>query len=129
MRGASRALCRATWMNMFLPLGTRAQDHNWGFAENKRVELVHCPTGSKSAGTGGEHERVWPYHPLCFMRALLVPFGTILKIAGDAGGGDVDSDASEEDRMEIEGDVSGGDGVYGEDGHNGPRWPGPRPQW
>jgi hypothetical protein len=46
--------------------------------------------------------------------------GTILKIAGDAGGCDDDSDASKDGRMGIEGDAGGGDGDYGESGTSGP---------
>jgi hypothetical protein len=46
--------------------------------------------------------------------------GTILKIAGDAGCCDGDSDASEDGRMVIEGDAGGGDGDYGESGTSDP---------
>jgi hypothetical protein len=46
--------------------------------------------------------------------------GTILKIAGDAGGCDDDSDASVYGSMRIEGDAGGGDGDYGESGTSGP---------
>jgi hypothetical protein len=44
--------------------------------------------------------------------------GTIVKIAGDAGGCDDNSDASEDGRMGIEGDAGGGDAGYG-DGSGG----------
>ena len=46
--------------------------------------------------------------------------GTILKIAGDAGGCDDDSDASVDGSMRIERDAGGGDGDYGESGTSGP---------
>ncbi len=46
--------------------------------------------------------------------------GTILKIAGDAGGCDDGSDASVNGSMRIEGDAGGGDGDYGESGTSGP---------
>jgi hypothetical protein len=51
---------------------------------------------------------------------LMADSGTILKIVGDAGGYDDDSDASEDGRIGIEGDASGGDGDYGESGISGP---------
>ncbi len=44
--------------------------------------------------------------------------GTILKIAGDAGGCDDNSDASKDGRIGIEGDAGGDDGDYGESGTN-----------
>ena len=46
--------------------------------------------------------------------------GTILKIAGDAGGCDDDGDASVYGSMRIEGDAGGGDGDYGKSGTSGP---------
>ncbi len=46
--------------------------------------------------------------------------GTILKIAGDAGGCDDYSDASENGRIGIEGDAGGGICGYGESGTIGP---------
>ncbi len=53
-------------------LSTQAQDHAWDLAKYKRVEPAHCPTGATSGGTGGEHKRIWAYHPISFMRARLV---------------------------------------------------------
>ncbi len=44
---------------------------------------------------------------------------TIMKIAGDAGGCDDDSDASVDGSMRIEGDAGGGEGDYGEVGSMG----------
>ncbi len=46
--------------------------------------------------------------------------GTILKIAGDAGGCDDNIGASEDGRIGIEGDAGGGDGDYGESCSSGP---------
>ena len=46
--------------------------------------------------------------------------GAILKIAGDAGGCDDDSDASVDGRMGTERDAGGGVGDYGESGTSGP---------
>ncbi len=46
--------------------------------------------------------------------------GTILKIAGDAGGCDDNSDASEDGRTGIEGDAGGAAGDHGESGTSGP---------
>ncbi len=46
--------------------------------------------------------------------------GAILKIAGDAGGCDDNSDASEDGRMGIEGDAVGDAGDYDESGGSGP---------
>ena len=46
--------------------------------------------------------------------------GTILKIAGDAGGCNDDSDANKDGNMGIEGDAGGGDGDY--DGESGTTW-------
>jgi hypothetical protein len=45
--------------------------------------------------------------------------GTFLKFAGDAGGGDDDSDSSDDGRMRIEGYADGGDGGNGKSGKGG----------
>jgi hypothetical protein len=46
--------------------------------------------------------------------------GTHFKIAGDAGGCNDGSDASEDSRIRIKEDAGGGDGGYGESGTSGP---------
>ncbi len=52
-------------------------------------------------------------------KGLKADAGT-LKIAGDAGGSDDDSDTIEDGRMGIKGDAGGGDGDYGESGTSCP---------